>query len=164
MGIAKITRNYQITLPRDIRKIISVKEGDEIRTSSSSGKVKVLENFLGKKVKELTPSSPASVFGFESLPSAGEEFFVGEPPTKEVAAEKEELVEVPTEENKVKAVLKADTSGSLEVLSQVIGHLVKVTDMSVGGITDGDVKLAVSSGSIVAGFGVKANKAAESVA
>ena len=30
MGIAKITRNYQITLPRDIRKIISVKEGDEI--------------------------------------------------------------------------------------------------------------------------------------
>lgn len=30
MGIAKITRNYQITLPKDIRKIISLKEGDEV--------------------------------------------------------------------------------------------------------------------------------------
>ena len=30
MGIAKITRNYQVTLPRDIRKVISVREGDEI--------------------------------------------------------------------------------------------------------------------------------------
>ncbi len=142
----------------------TLNEGDEIRTPSASGKVKVLENFIGKKVKELTPSSPASVFGFESLPLAGEEFFVGELSNKTVTTEKEELVEVPIEENRVKAVLKADTSGSLEVLNQVIGHLVKVTDMSVGGITDGDVKLAVSSGSIVAGFGVKANKAAESVA
>ncbi len=30
MGITKITRNYQITLPKDIRKMISLKEGDEI--------------------------------------------------------------------------------------------------------------------------------------
>ena len=30
MGITKITRNYQITLPKDIRKIINVKEGDDI--------------------------------------------------------------------------------------------------------------------------------------
>ncbi len=30
MGIAKITRNYQITLPKDVRKIISLKEGDEV--------------------------------------------------------------------------------------------------------------------------------------
>ncbi len=30
MGISKITRNFQITLPRDIRKAIHLSEGDEI--------------------------------------------------------------------------------------------------------------------------------------
>ncbi len=143
----------------------TLKEGDEIKTRSASGKIKVLENFLGKKVKELSPSSPASVLGFESLPSAGEEFSVGEALVAELALPvAKEMAEEATEDNKVGAILKADTSGSLEVLSQVINHLVKVTDMSVGDITDGDVKLAVSSRSVVVGFRVKANKAAESVA
>jgi len=30
MGISKITRNCQITLPKDVRKIIDVKQGDEV--------------------------------------------------------------------------------------------------------------------------------------
>ncbi|HLC53854.1 MAG TPA: AbrB/MazE/SpoVT family DNA-binding domain-containing protein [Candidatus Nanoarchaeia archaeon] len=30
MGISKVTRNCQITLPKDIRQIIGVKEGDEV--------------------------------------------------------------------------------------------------------------------------------------
>ena len=30
MGITKITRNFQITLPKDIRRYVNVQEGDEI--------------------------------------------------------------------------------------------------------------------------------------
>lgn len=30
MGISRITRNCQITLPRDVRKVAGIKEGDEI--------------------------------------------------------------------------------------------------------------------------------------
>ena len=30
MGISKITRNYQVTLPKDVRKVVGVKEGDEV--------------------------------------------------------------------------------------------------------------------------------------
>ena len=30
MGIAKITRNYQITLPKDVREIKKLKEGDSV--------------------------------------------------------------------------------------------------------------------------------------
>jgi len=45
MGIAKITRNYQITLPKDIRRIISVKEGDEIMFIVDGDKV----NFMKAK-------------------------------------------------------------------------------------------------------------------
>ncbi len=62
------------------------------------------------------------------------------------------------------AILKADTSGSLEVLSQVVEHLVVIKDMSIGEITDSDVNLAISTQSIIVGFRVKANKAAHSFA
>ncbi len=30
MGLTRITRNYQITLPKDVRKIVGLKEGDEV--------------------------------------------------------------------------------------------------------------------------------------
>mgnify|MGYP001605682011 FL=1 len=39
MGISKITRNCQITLPKDVRKIIDVKEGDEVMFIVDGNKV-----------------------------------------------------------------------------------------------------------------------------
>ncbi len=43
MGIAKITRNYQVTLPKDIRKMISLKEGDEIMFSIEDNRVNIMK-------------------------------------------------------------------------------------------------------------------------
>ncbi|OGY57893.1 MAG: hypothetical protein A3D47_01265 [Candidatus Colwellbacteria bacterium RIFCSPHIGHO2_02_FULL_43_15] len=142
----------------------TLNQGDEIKTASATGKIRGLENFLGEKVKELTPSSPGTVLGFESIPLAGEQFYVGDLPETKPEEKVEQPVVEENKENKVNAVLKADTSGSLEVLSQVLGHLVVVKDMSVGDVTDGDVKRAVSSSSVIVGFGVKVNKAAEGLA
>jgi len=139
--------------------------GDELKTVSASGRIKILENFLGEKVSKLIPSAPASVVGFESIPLVGEEFYAGELPSlKIIVPGKEEIEKEINEEGKINAILKADTSGSLEVLKQVIEHLINLKSISVGDITDGDVKLAVSSQSIIIGFRIKANKAAESLA
>lgn len=38
MGISRVTRNCQITIPKDIRKIVGIKEGDEIVISVIDGK------------------------------------------------------------------------------------------------------------------------------
>lgn len=143
----------------------TLREGDEITTPSAKGKIKTLENFLGERTKSLVPSAPASMLGFESIPLVGEEFFTGAE-THEIqkTEEKEKAEEVPEEAGKVKAILKSDTSGSLEVLSQVLGHLVTLKGMSVGDVTDGDIKSAASSGSIIVSFRVKTNKAAENFA
>ncbi|MEK7195991.1 MAG: translation initiation factor IF-2 [Patescibacteria group bacterium] len=142
-----------------------LKEGDEIATPSARGKIKTLENFLGERTKNLVPSAPASMLGFESIPLVGEEFFTGDRAGETWKMEEKEKVEkVPEDAGKVKAILKSDTSGSLEVLSQVLAHLVTLKGMSVGDVTDGDVKSAVSSGSIIVSFGVKTNKAAEGLA
>lgn len=156
--------------------------GNEIVTKSVSGKVKILENFLGEPVKELAPSAPAIVGSFEDLPKSGEEFWAGNVNVKVVdlidgggssEALKSALEAItgisPTEaeegeKEKVKVVLKADSAGSLEALRQILVNLVKVTDASVGEISDSDVQFAKSTGSVIVGFRVSAGKAAEKLA
>ena len=39
MGIAKVTRNYQITIPRDIRKIQGIQVGDTVLFAIEGNKV-----------------------------------------------------------------------------------------------------------------------------
>ncbi|MEK6928372.1 MAG: AbrB/MazE/SpoVT family DNA-binding domain-containing protein [Nanoarchaeota archaeon] len=44
MGIAKITRNFQVTLPKDVRKIVGVKEGDEVLFIVDGNNVSLLKS------------------------------------------------------------------------------------------------------------------------
>lgn len=159
----------QIVLKNGVLRI-----GDEIVTRGTSGKVKIMENFLGKPVKELLPSSPATIGVFESLPKSGDEFWADEVDIEVLGTvggkTSDELIgalEVKSDAipvSVVKAVLKADSVGSLEALKQVLGGLIDVTDASVGDISDNDVKFAKSTGSIIMGFKVKTAKAAERLA
>lgn len=155
----------------------TLKAGDEIATSSAQGKVKGLEDFLGKKITHAIPSNPVVILGFNELPVVGEEFFVGE---RALVERENTLPEVPeleetqvTEkenEAQVHVVLKADTSGSLEALSHVVGALSNdeasfyCVYEGVGDITDGDVKAAQPTQALIVGFNVKASKAAQNLA
>lgn len=160
----------------------TVRRGDEIVTKTVSGKVKILENFLGEPAEELIPSAPAAVVGWEDLPKAGEEFWTGSADIKVIgvmgkesaitrAAEAISELEVVSEETlkeekgkKVKAVLKADSDGSLAALKQVLGARVETIGASVGEISDNDVKFAKSTGSTILGFRVSPTKVAERLA
>jgi len=134
----------------------TLKQGQGIVTSTTAGKVKMLEDFAGKTVKELTPSAPALVIGFDSVPSAGEEF--------EAAEENLVLLEMKPREAKagakegaLPAVLKADVSGSLEVLRDILGEKIKPIEFSAGEITDGDVKAAIAANAVIIAFRTKYN-------
>lgn len=39
MGIAKVTRNYQVTIPRDIRRVQGIEVGDTVLFAIEGGKV-----------------------------------------------------------------------------------------------------------------------------
>ena len=39
MGLTKVTRNYQITIPSDVRKKLGIKEGDVLVVDVEDGKV-----------------------------------------------------------------------------------------------------------------------------
>lgn len=43
MGIAKITRNYQITIPKDVREIKDLKEGDSIVFTLEGNKIQLVK-------------------------------------------------------------------------------------------------------------------------
>ena len=136
----------------------TLKQGDDIKTPTVQGKVKILENFLGESVKELTPSSPASIVGFDDTPESGEEFVTGD---RQLDKKEPLTVTKPVnlDAEAPKAILKADTKGSIDALKEVLKGEIEIVETSVGDITDTDIKLAKSTGSIIIGFEVKAKKA-----
>ncbi len=149
-----------------------LKVGDEITTQSAVGKIKILENFLGERVEELFPSSPALILGFESLPQIGEEFWSGEVNLAEIkpipagAVAAITPISQPVVPSVVSLIVKADVSGSLEAVTGIIKTIpgVEVLSESVGDITDGDVKAASSNGASIVGFNVRITKPAENLA
>lgn len=149
----------------------SLKKGDDIFTASARGKVKILEDFRGNQVELLKPSAPVMILGFESMPEVGEEFSsdiqeIQKPKTKieaKAGAVEEKL------ETSLKVILKANEAGSLSALLHIIEKISKETsiniiDKSLGNIYESDVKLAASTGAIIVGFKVKADKAAVNMA
>src|SRR3989344_2913532 len=157
-----------------------LKVDDQIATPTAIGKIKILENFLSKKVKKLEPSAPALISKFNNLPQIGEEFIAGhdiDAETMKTFLKKESEIIPEAVERKIathlpvlKLIIKADVSGSLETLSEIIKNIkyenvgVNVINESIGEITDGDVKSALASGAIIIGFKTKPTKIAENLA
>lgn len=150
----------------------TLRPGDEITTPSAKGKVKILENFLEKPVPSLTPSSPAVIIGFESIPHVGEEFRTGSEVStvayKPVPTVTKRHVLAPLvgeEARAIRAILKSADAGTLEVLSSVVKNIpskkpLVILDESVGDVTDNDVKTAIAGGAIIVGFKNKVAKTA----
>jgi translation initiation factor IF-2 len=134
----------------------TLKRGQNIVTSSTKGKIKMLEDFSGKTSEELLPSAPALVVGFEDVPLAGEGFESAEEDISMLPA-KEIVEKFSAKKGAIPAVLKADVTGSLEVLRDMLADKIKLIDYSAGEITDGDVKSAIASGAMIVAFRTKCN-------
>lgn len=163
-----------------------LKQGSLIATTTAKGKVKMLEDFAGKAAKELAPSVPALIGGFENPPQVGEEFVAGdEKAIAEVYGKTEHRSAVEDEnlppaegsshpaseqaEADALLILKADEFGSLAALEAVVAKVCRevpcrVVAASIGNIYEGDVKLAESTGAAILGFRVKSDRAAENLA
>ncbi len=42
MGITKITRNYQVTLPKDVREVSQLSVGDKVLVLAAGGKIELI--------------------------------------------------------------------------------------------------------------------------
>jgi translation initiation factor IF-2 len=165
----------------------TLKVGDVFFAGSVFGRVRSMQDDRGEKVTEAPPATPVEVTGFEELPQAGDAFQVVEDEAKARSVvsfrqqkERDKAMAASSrlsleqlfskiQEGKVKElpiILKADVSGSMEVLSQSLKGLsndkVKVTLLhsGVGAININDVLLASASGAIIVGFNVRPEKKA----
>jgi translation initiation factor IF-2 len=162
--------------------------GDPIIAGAAAGKVKVLNNDKGKRVKKAGPSTPVEVIGFNEVPAAGDILHVtSEDRSARQLADKRMQYKRETELRKnqkitlddlftkikegeikeVKIVLKADVQGSVEAIRQSLEQLsteevrVKVIQGGVGGIGEGDVMLASASNAVIIGFNVRPDPSAK---
>jgi translation initiation factor IF-2 len=158
--------------------------GDAIVAGAHWGRVRAMQDFTGKRVKQATPSQPVEVLGFDSVPEAGEYVHVVENDRKARQLANERATRLKLEQQarrsgkkvsletifeqsragrlqELALVLKADVSGSLEAFEDEIAKLpqseVQVTIISsgVGAITESDINLAAASDAIVLGFNVR---------
>jgi translation initiation factor IF-2 len=162
----------------------TLKQGDLVLAGQTYGRVRAMMNERGEQVKEAGPSTPVEILGLESPPSAGDDFAVldDERKAREVAqfrVEKERkeklarfqaaklenmFANIESGEKKILGVVvKADVRGSLEAIQASLADIgndevqVNVISSGVGGITENDVNLALTSGAIILGFNVRAD-------
>ena len=155
-----------------------IKKGDIVGTRSTSGRVKILEDFQGKDLIIALPSMPCIVIGLEKVPQVGEKFEVfSDTESAQKYIEKKERKEkssqvIFTEEGKkiLNLILKADVQGSLEAIEQILKELPqekvlpRILKQEVGEVNEGDVKLAKTGAAKILGFRVKITPSANVVA
>ena len=146
-----------------------LKKGEIVFTPSASGKIKSLKNFIGVEVEEIEPSAPAMILGFENAPEVGEKFSVNQGDIEEIVAKFRTSNDVRERTGKklVNVILKANEGGTLDALEHVVGNLSKeisIIDKGIGDINENNIKLAITTNSIIVGFKVKADKAALNLA
>lgn len=161
----------------------TLKVGDPIYAGTAYGRVRSMVDDMGREIKELTPSSVASIAGLSEVPSAGSMLYVVESDSqarekaqklatylrqkelsKSTKVSFDELSEMVAQGQlkNIPLIIKADTQGSLEAITQSLQKLsnnevkVSVVGSGVGGISESDVALAAASAnSMILGFGLR---------
>ena len=156
----------------------TLRQGDAFATPTLTGNVKVLENFLGSSAKTLQPSAPALVFGWNEVPKVGEVMFSGSAAFSELQAQAKEVQKKIHEHelttsaggDALHVFLKADETGSLEALKGIFSGIaasegnLHIAGADVGQITEAYIKRVPRGNSLIVGFRVKIDKAAENFA
>jgi translation initiation factor IF-2 len=168
-----------------------LKQGDIVLAGQCYGRVRAMLDENGKPVKQAGPSIPVEILGLDGTPEAGDGFVVVENDRR--AREVADFRQVREREQRIKrqqaakldrmfesmeagdrktlnVVLKADVRGSLEAIQASLLDLgndevnVNIVTGGVGGITESDVNLAMTSESVMFGFNVRADGSARKLA
>jgi translation initiation factor IF-2 len=153
--------------------------GDVILCGATYGRVRALYDDLGRPIEQGGPSVPVRITGLDEVPNADDPFVVVPDlaQAREIAEKRkarqqeaslfkrepvrlEELSKAQIAELKV--ILKADFRGSIEAIRKELEKLrhdevrVRVLHAAIGGITESDVQLALTSpdDTIIVGFNV----------
>lgn len=168
----------------------TLKVGDVIVAGECYGKIKLMMNDKGTKIKNAKPSVAVEVLGLSQAPLAGDDFIVLQDEisarkvaefrarkSNEMIATKHSPVSLDKLFDNAKSsrkdlllILRGDVHGSIEAIEESLAKIkhdevsIKILMKNVGGITESDVTLASASGAIIIGFNVRAFSAADTLA
>ncbi len=166
-------------------------EGDAIVVGAESGRIRAMQDDKGNRVREAGPATPIEIMGVSGVALAGDELIAvtDEKKAKEISELRQKIArgqdlskssKVSLDDlyqkieqgdvKELKVIIKGDTTGSVEVLSDSLPKLstpkvaVRVIHGGVGGISENDVMLATASGALIIGFNVRPEAAAANLA
>ena len=164
-----------------------LKKGDYFVSGLQWGKVRVINNDLGKNIDEAFPAAPVEVLGINGAAKSGDDFLVldNEKEAKSLCDARVEESKVDknplkfaTQESafadktseEVNIIVKSDVHGSSEAIKTSIIDIKhdeikpKIILSDIGMITETDVNLAKASKAILIAFNVKPTKEAKKLA
>ncbi len=169
----------------------TLRQGDIVLAGLQYGRVRAMLDESSQPIDDAGPSIPVEILGLDGTPDAGDSFVVveSEKRAREIAESRAEKLRsnrlarqqaskldnmfesMTAGERKVlNLVIKADVRGSLEALQGALADLgndevkVNVVASGVGGLTESDVSLALTSEAIMFGFNVRADSGARRLA
>lgn len=169
----------------------TLKSGKSIVAGTCSGKIRLMTNDKGEKVRTAGPATAVEVLGLTEVPQAGDVFNAvkNDRTAREIAEARalkvreevmarnssttlEELFSQ-IKEGEVKElnlIIKGDVQGSVGAIVSSLEKLsndevrVKIVHTGVGTVNESDIMLAGTSGSIIIGFNVRPSAAVSAIA
>ena len=138
----------------------TLKVRDEAAIEGETFRVRTLLDDRGKQLKEVTIGGAVEIFGFVKVPPVGGILTS----LKDAVAKEEAPQETLTREmvyarkaetHSLSIIIVADTQGSLEAILYSLPPEATIVAKKTGEITEADILLAKSTGSIVLGFNIK---------
>lgn len=169
----------------------TLKTGMSVVAGTCSGRIRLMTNYKGDVIKKAGPATAVEILGLTDVPEAGDEFNAvkEDKVAREIAEHRKEKLREEIlarnasttleqlfsqiQEGEVKdlnLIIKGDVQGSIGAIVSSLEKLnnenvrVKIIHTGVGTITESDVMLAGTTGSIIIGFNVRPTTAVQTFA
>lgn len=166
----------------------TLKTGQSVVAGTCSGKIRVMTNFRGEKIRKALPATPVEILGLSDVPMAGDAFNAvkDDKQAREIAENRKEKMREEVlarnasttleklfsqikegETKQLNLIIKGDVQGSVGAIISSLEKLdrddvrVRVIHSGVGTVTESDVMLAETSSAIIIGFNVRPTTAVQ---
>ncbi len=169
----------------------TLKTGMSVVAGTCAGRIRLMTDFKGKEIKKAGPATAVEILGLSDVPEAGDEFNAVKQDkiAKEIADNRKQKLREEIlarnasttleqlfsqiQEGEVKdlnLIIKGDVQGSIGAIVASLEKLnnenvrVRIIHTGVGTVTESDVRLAGTTGSIIIGFNVRPTTAVQTFA
>jgi len=143
-----------------------LKTGQDVICDNQKFRIRAIYDWNNNTLQEIYAGDPGLILGWKYLSKVGSSLYDANQvaitlpqPNKITKIEETIPLSIPPEksitEEKIKLLLKADTTGTLEAITTGLKHNLEIILSQVGAISESDILLARTTKALVIGFGLK---------